>query len=359
MEENTNQVTETKAKKRPVKGLIAFIIILVLAVALTVFQIVNSALAPDPKPSAKFKKPQFNKNPLTWNFDSNKFSKVKEHKHSGNYIAKLCIQGVIENSNDSYNQEWILDTIEELSEDENNVGLILYLSTPGGGVYEADEVYLKLLEYKKQKPLYAYMGPLAASGGYYIACAADYIMANRNTLTGSIGVIAGQSVDLTGLMEKAGIKSTTIHAGANKNMGNYNEPLSQEQQDILQSIADECYEQFTDIVARERSLKKNDVLRLADGRIYTAKQAKENGLIDAIGSWDDVVNHMEAEQFNYDDVYVEEYKYEPEYNFYRMLRGAAEDFKKTAAAGTALPEAVENAVKQKTPYPAYYYDAGR
>lgn len=96
-----------------------------------------------------------------------------------------------------------MSTIKNLQEDTNNRGIVLVINSPGGGVYQADEVFLALEKYKKktERPVYAYFTSLAASGGYYVGCAADYIMANRNSLTGSIGVIAGQFTDLTGLME--------------------------------------------------------------------------------------------------------------------------------------------------------------
>ena len=100
-------------------------------------------------------------------------------------------------------------------------------------------------------------------GGYYIGCAADYIMANRNTLTGSIGVISGQFIDMTQLMDKIGIKSTTIHSGRNKIMGSPSQPMTEEQRKIMQSISDECYDQFTSIVAESRELSKEKVIELA------------------------------------------------------------------------------------------------
>ena len=99
---------------------------------------------------------------------------------------------------------------------------------------------MALQDYKSTgKKVYAYLGSMAASGGYYIACASDKIFANRNTLTGSIGVIAGQFIDITEFLEDHGIHYETVHAGRNKNMGNYNEPLNEEQRQIMQSIADE------------------------------------------------------------------------------------------------------------------------
>lgn len=217
------------------------------------------------------------------------------------YVAVLSVDGVISpEDTGSYNHQWFLDTIEELKNDKSNKGIILKVNSPGGSVYESDELYLALKAYGEKKILVAYMENMAASGGYYIACAAERIYANRNTLTGSIGVISGQSIDLTGLFSNLGIKYTTITSGKNKNMGNVNEPLTKEQQDILQAISDEVYQQFTGIVSTERGLPLEDVVTIADGRIYTASQAQKLGLIDQIGTLDDVKQYIRE---NYDPAY--------------------------------------------------------
>lgn len=231
-------------------------------------------------------------------------------KSRGEYIAVLHVEGVIQDANRDYNQAWLLDTIDELAEDDSNRGIMLFIDSPGGTVYESDEAYLALLDYKAEtdRPVYAYMGKLAASGGYYIACAADYIFANRNTLTGSIGVIAGQTVDATGLMEKIGVKMRTFTAGRNKNMGGLDSPLTEEQAAIFQSIADDAYAQFTQIVAESREIDIARVEELADGRIYTARQAKEAGLIDEICRFDEAEDYIEDAME--EDVDFIDYKYE-------------------------------------------------
>lgn len=217
------------------------------------------------------------------------------------YVAVLSVDGVISpEDTGSYNHQWLLETIEELKSDKSNKGIILKINSPGGSVYESDELYLALKSYGENKILVAYMENMAASGGYYISCAAERIYANRNTLTGSIGVISGQSIDLTGLFSNLGIKYTTITSGKNKNMGNVNEPLTKEQQDILQGISDEVYQQFTGIVSDDRGLPLEDVIKIADGRIYTANQAQKLGLIDQIGTLEDVKQYIRD---NYDPAY--------------------------------------------------------
>lgn len=240
-------------------------------------------------------------------------------------IAKLIINGVIEEENETYRQTWILDTIDKLQSKKTIAGIILYIDSPGGCVYETDEVYEALLKYKKetQKPVYAYFSSLAASGGYYIACAADKIIANRNSLTGSIGVIVGNFIDLSELLKKHGIKSEIIHTGRNKTIGNPAQPLNEEQRKIMQSIAEECYEQFTEIVGFARKINIDKVKELADGRIYTAKQAKNLGLVDEVATFDDAVKFFNQNVFGNSEYGsdVKEYKMKPKKNIMKLLRG--------------------------------------
>ena len=139
------------------------------------------------------------------------------------------------------------------------------------------------------------MQSMAASGGYYISAPCDKIYANRNTFTGSIGVTMGSYYDVSELLEKYGVKVTTITAGDNKAMGSYTEPMSDEQKAILQSLVDEAYDQFTGIVAEGRKMDIKTVKKLADGRIYSAKQAKENGLIDEIGTFQECKDAIKAD----------------------------------------------------------------
>ena len=277
--------------------------------------------------------------------------KSKASKTGKDYIARIFITGAISESTNMYNQKWLLSTIDDLKDDDRNKGIILFINSPGGSVYETDEVYLRLSEYKKTKPVYAYFASMAASGGYYMGCAADYIMANRNTLCGCIGVLCGQFTDLTGLMDKYGIKSETIHAGRNKNMGNYNEPVTDEQRAIMQSIADECYEQFTDIVADSRGINKNTVVDLSDGRLYTARQALKVKLIDSIGSWNDLVDTMKRNEFDGAEYDVSDYEYKKEDSLYSLFMGMS----KFRARGQ-LPESVEKILSSDIKYPAYIYE---
>ncbi len=238
---------------------------------------------------------------------------TKDHRDV-DFIARLYITGEILEAGHDYNQQWLLDTIDELSEDEHNKGILLVIDSPGGAVYEADEAYLALKEYRKKtnRPIHAYFKHIAASGGYYIACAANKIVANRNTITGSIGVIGGQSVDVTDLASTLGIKMKTFTAGRNKNMLNYDSPLTDEQEKIMHDFVYEAYDQFTQIVAESRGMRIEDVRELADGRIYTALQAKKNGLVDDVSDIfvaEDELNKV-CDSNNTLEFYDYEFKYE-------------------------------------------------
>ena len=218
------------------------------------------------------------------------------------FIAVVNVEGVIGSSSGfieeaSYNHQFTLDAIDELISDPQNKGLMLHINSPGGGVYESDELYLKIKEYQETtaRPVYSYLASTAASGGYYIAANSDQIVANRNTLTGSIGVTIGTIYDFSGFLEKNGIKTETITAGDNKAMGSISEPLTDEQKDIYQSIVDESYDQFVGVVAEGRNLPVATVTKMADGRVYTAKQALENKLVDKIGTYEETMAAMASE----------------------------------------------------------------
>ena len=211
------------------------------------------------------------------------------------YIGTLYIEGTIsEDAGGTYNHQYLLNAIDAMIADDENKGMILYVDTPGGSVFASDELYFKIREYqeKTERPVYASMQSMAASGGYYISAPCDKIIANRNCWTGSIGVTLGTMYDISELLDNLGIKTNTITSGANKAMGSSVEPMTSEQRAIFQSMVDEAYEQFVGIVAEGRDMKLSKVKKLADGRIYTAKQALDNGLIDQIGTFEEAAEDM-------------------------------------------------------------------
>lgn len=193
-----------------------------------------------------------------------------------------------------YDHEWTLEYIDQLIDSYENKGILLYVDSSGGGVYESDELYLKLLKYKEEtgRPVWTYMAAQACSGGYYISMASDRIYCNRNGMTGSIGVIMTLA-DYTEFMDKVGISEDNITSGKNKAMGSGSESLTQEQKDIFQSVVDETYDQFVDVVASGRNMTKEEVRKIGDGRVYTPKQALELNLIDEIATYDEMVKEFE------------------------------------------------------------------
>lgn len=274
-------------------------------------------------------------------------------KRGGNYLAVLHVEGTIQKAGDTYNQEWILSNISKFKNDSRNKGILLFIDSPGGTVYEADETYLALQDYKSTgKKVFAYQGSMAASGGYYISCAADQIYANRNTLTGSIGVIAGSFLDITEFLEDHGISYETVHAGKNKNMGNYNEPVTDEQYEIMQKVADECYDQFTSIVSTSRHIPYSQVLPLCDGRIYTASQALVNGLIDGISSWDDFVETVKNSNPEFENCKLKTFRYERQKGFFELAISSMAE-KQRAETLEGIPSALWNQMNLKGPLYMY------
>jgi protease-4 len=221
---------------------------------------------------------------------------------SDGYVAILHIEGTITGTKttsflggeSTYDHTFLMDTVDQVMNDPDNVGILLYIDTPGGEVYATDELYLKLEEYQynTERPIYAYCASMAASGGYYLAASADKIYMNRNCLTGSIGVTAGTTIDISGFLEKQGIEVTSIYVGENKTMGSYFEEFTPEQQEIYLTILRETYDQFVQVVADGRDMSIEEVEVLADGRIYSPKQGVANGLVDGIMSYDEARGTM-------------------------------------------------------------------
>ena len=244
------------------------------------------------------------------------------YNFNGDYIGVLYLDGTITDgvSGDGYSQDWILERVNQMTEEKNNRGMMIHINTPGGSAYATAELYDALLKYKATtgNPIYVYMGSQATSGGYYAAMAADKIYANPECWTGSIGVVVGTLYDVSELMEKYGIKATNIVSGANKDMGSFAKPLTEEQIAILQSLVDDSFDRFVKAVVDGRGLSEAQVRKLADGRIYTAKQALDSGLIDAIGSLDDAILDMQ-EQHGLKDVRTEDIQYVMEQDIFGML----------------------------------------
>lgn len=160
--------------------------------------------------------------------------------------------------------------------------IVIHVNSPGGGVAISQELYDAIMRTREEKPVVASFASVAASGGYYVACGADRIVANPGTLTGSIGVLI-QYHTMYDLMEKVGIGTETVKSGELKDAGSYSKPLPPEAELMFRSVVMDSYEQFVRTVAEGRGLSVDDVYPLADGSIYTGLQAYNLGLVDTLG----------------------------------------------------------------------------
>ncbi len=268
-------------------------------------------------------------------------------------VVMIDVNGEITEEGTTYNQKFILNQINEAKNDSDNEAILLMFNTPGGSVYECDEVHRKLVEYKKEtkRPIYAYCEGMCASAGYYIATTADTIYANRNSLVGSIGVICGQFVDASGLLDKLGVHVTTVHSGANKTMGSMYEAPTDEQLAIMQAISDEAYEQFVDVVATGRDMSVEKVKALADGRVYSAKQGKANGLIDRIGTIDDMDAQIKKDLGDDVRFYHEVYEQSP----YASLFNRLKSYLDTRGMSGELASSVKTIEGMRITEPMYLY----
>lgn len=201
----------------------------------------------------------------------------------GEKIALVEVKGVI---NDPHP---IVRQIRLYRKDDSVLGMVLRINSPGGGVSAAQEIYEELRRFKERgKGLVASMGSLAASGGYYIACAADSIMANPGSITGSIGVIY-ESPNAQELLRKIGLSFEVVKSGKHKDIGSPSRPLTPEERRILQSVIDDAYDQFVKAVCEGRKLEEGEVRKIADGRIFTGNQAQKLGLVDCLGDYQDAI----------------------------------------------------------------------
>ena len=199
-------------------------------------------------------------------------------------IALIRVEGVIMDS------QTTVAELKRFSESPSIKAIVLRIDTPGGGVVPSQEIYdaVKRVRNKSNKAVIASMGSVAASGGYYIAAATDRIVANPGTLTGSIGVIM-ETANVEGLLQKIGVEGVVIKSGKFKDVGSPLRKMSSEERGFLQGVMDDVHRQFIEAVAEGRSLELRTAQALADGRIFTGRQAKEVKLVDELGDLDDAI----------------------------------------------------------------------
>lgn len=173
---------------------------------------------------------------------------------------------------------------------DSSSALIISINSPGGSVEPTQEIYNSIERFKRKtgKKVYVWMKEVAASGGYYIACAADKIVAMPTTLTGSIGVIMNL-VNSSELLKKIGVSVYVLKSGKYKDMGSFSRPLTDEERKMFQEIIDSSYKEFVEVVSKSRDIPLDKLKEFAQGQIFTGVKAKEIGLIDEVGNFEDTV----------------------------------------------------------------------
>ena len=214
-------------------------------------------------------------------------------------VAVIPVEGVISSADSGVagavpatSPEGMRDALMQAEEDDDVKAVVLEINSPGGGVTESERMYQDILDFKESsdKPVLASMGATAASGGYYIATAADEILAGETTLTGSLGVIL-QLPNLTEAADKIGFEQNIVKSGKFKDMGSQFRDITPEEREIFQEIVDENYDEFVEVIVEGRDLPEERVRELADGRIYSGKQAEELNLVDSVGDLEEAAKN--------------------------------------------------------------------
>ena len=203
-----------------------------------------------------------------------------------NRIGVIDVTGIISGS------QHIVNQVKKFRQDKRIRGIILRIDSPGGSVGPSQEIYDEVLKAREGgKIIYASMGSMAASGGYYIASAAEKIFANPGTLTGSIGVIMAFT-NAKGLMEKIGLQPKIIKAGKYKDIGSPARAMTEKERNLLQSVVDDVHQQFIEAIASGRGISIEEVTAIADGRIFTGRQAHSLKLVDELGGLQATIDQL-------------------------------------------------------------------
>ncbi|MGA1796187.1 MAG: signal peptide peptidase SppA [bacterium] len=199
-------------------------------------------------------------------------------------IGLIKVEGIIVSSGS------FIEQLKTFKEQDTIRALVVRIDSPGGSVAPSQEIYRELVKFKQEtgKKIVASMASTAASGGYYIACAADKIVANPGTLTGSIGVIV-TFPNLGRLFDKVGYEEQIVKSGRFKDIGSASRELTEEERTILQRVVDDIHEQFIEAVSTSRNIEKENITTLADGRVFSGRQAMEFNLVDSLGTLEDAV----------------------------------------------------------------------
>lgn len=243
-----------------------------------------------------------------------------------------------------------MQQLEQVRNDDYIQGVLLYVNSPGGGVMESAQIRDKILQIQKERniPFYVSMGSMAASGGYYISAPADKIFASKETLTGSLGVIM-QGYDYSELMKKLGVSDNTIKSGEYKDIMSGTRPMTEDEKKIMQSMIDDSYNEFVKVVAQGRGMTVEQVRKIADGRIYDGRQAKENGLIDEFGYQEDALEALKKEQGLADATVIQ---YDTPENFSSLFSVAAQ---KISGQNADISQLIKLTGTLKAPRMMYLY----
>ncbi|MFZ5906307.1 MAG: signal peptide peptidase SppA [Nitrospirota bacterium] len=200
----------------------------------------------------------------------------------GDKIALIRVEGPILDSQNT------IDELKGYVKDSSIKAIVLRVDSPGGAVAPSQEIYEEVRKAVVKKKIIVSMGSVAASGGYYISAPASRIIANPGTLTGSIGVIM-EIPNLEGLMNKIGVKTEVIKSGKHKDIASAFRGIGKEEREILQKVLDNVHEQFITAVAEGRRMLRDDIKKIADGRVFTGEQALRAGLVDELGNLEDAI----------------------------------------------------------------------
>ena len=204
---------------------------------------------------------------------------VTEDKQSFSLNSKVGvvkIEGFIGDTHD------VVEQMNQFGKDDSIKAVILRIDSPGGGVASSQEIYQAVNELKKKKKVVASMGSVAASGGYMVACATDKIVANPGTLTGSISAVM-HFANVEELLKKVGLKASVVKSGKFKDIGSPVREMTPEEKALLQDLVDDISDQFIEMVSKDRNIPKENVRKIADGRVFTGRQAHKLGLVDYLG----------------------------------------------------------------------------
>ena len=210
-------------------------------------------------------------------------SAVSNFEGSGKKVGIVKINGPILTSDS------VVSQLEKLKNRKDISAIVMRIDSPGGLVAPTQEIYEKVKSLRGVKPIISSMGSVAASGGYYIALGADTLIANPGTIVGSIGVIMNYPI-ATELLGKVGIKFETVKSGGLKDVGSYSREVTEADRRHLNDMVTNIHNQFIDAVNDNRSIEKSELIKLADGRVFTGLQSKDLGLIDLLGTFEDAVS---------------------------------------------------------------------